>query len=467
MVIAGALVQLVIAGVQLQDATFEYHRSRLQAHGQDLAAVMAEPLEHYLAEDDNEAFTRVVAAMHGDPYDAYLLFDDQLDLIGSSLAAAVDQFGVLTPELAAARETGVGSDVRRDAEGEEYLYVAVPIRYESAYLGYLVVSEEMEPIRAEMMGHWLTLMAALLPVIAGVVAAGLWVSASIARPVRDLRGLALQMAGGDLSARADIRTTDEIGTLSQAFNTMAEKLSILVRAQKNFVSNAAHELRTPLMTSALRIEALNDPVLSEPQRKAYLAELREETRHMAELVDSLLTLSRVEEGRWETGEQACDSVAVLHDSAREWRQQAAHKGVAFALPAVEDLPDAAVPATDLRLIFDNLLGNAVKYTSQGAITVQASADDGKLRFSVTDTGLGFTPEDGTRLFERFFRADAVRNQHIPGTGLGLSVVQAIAAHWGGEISARSDGPGHGATVTVSIPAVQARPDGPGAARVPV
>lgn len=465
-VIAAALVQLFVAGIQLQDATFNYHQSRLRAHGQDLAAVMAEPLEQYLAEDDDEAFTRVIAAMHDDPYDAYLIFNDQLDLIGSTLSATVDQFGVLTPELSAARETGVGYDIRRDVDGNEHLYVAVPIRYESAYLGYLVVTEDMLPIRAEMLGHWVTLTAAFLPVIVGVVAVGLWVSASIARPIRVLRGLALNMAGGDLTVRAPVQTGDEIGALSHAFNTMAEKLSILVRAQKNFVSNAAHELRTPLMTSALRIEALSDPALDPAQRQVYLDELREEMRHMADLVESLLTISRLEEGRWDSAESTCDGVAVLHDSAREWRHQAAQKGVRLEFPTVADVPDAAIPATDLRLILDNVLGNAVKYTPEGSITVNVLVADGHLCFTVTDTGIGFTPDDGARLFERFFRADTVRHRFIPGTGLGLSVVQTIAQHWGGNIRAWSDGPGLGATVTVLIPAVRARASVPAVERVP-
>jgi signal transduction histidine kinase len=455
-VVGGAFVQLAVAGLQLQDSTFEYYRSRLQAHGQDLAAVMAEPLEHYLAEDDNEALNRVIAALQGDPYNAFLIFDDQLDLIGSTLTATVDQFGVLTPELAGARDTGIGFEVRKNGSGEENLYVAVPIRYETAYLGFLVVSDDMQPIRTEMMSDWIKLGASLLPVIAGIVGVGLWIASSIARPLRDLRVSALKMAGGDLTVRTQIQSGDEIGALGKAFNTMAEKLSILIRAQKDFVSNAAHELRTPLMTSALRIEALSEPVLEESQRQVYLNELREEMRHMAELVEALLTLSRLDEGRWDVGEAFCDSVSVLHDSAREWRKTAGIKRVKLILDIPKDLPDAALPATDLRLIFDNLLGNAVKYTNEGTVRVQGSLRGTMLHVRIIDTGIGFTPEDGERLFERFFRADSVRFQHLSGTGLGLAVAQTLAAHWGGTMTASSDGPGCGAIFTVSLPVVKAQ-----------
>jgi signal transduction histidine kinase len=259
------------------------------------------------------------------------------------------------------------------------------------------------------------------------------------------------MADGALGSRILVQSKDEIGELAGAFNFMAEQVQELIHAQRNFVSNAAHELRTPIMSARLRIEALQQGSLDAEQQTAYLRELGQEVDHMAGLVTSLLVLARLDEGRHPGKNEPYDAAALLQDISRNWRIQAQKSGLAFHAEIPSDLPDVSMSASDLRIVIDNLLSNAVKYTRQGQITVSAWRNDRSICLAVTDTGVGFEPDGAERLFERFYRGNQAGVQRVSGTGLGLSIVQAILTYYRGQIQARSSGPGQGATFEVEIP----------------
>ena len=256
-----------------------------------------------------------------------------------------------------------------------------------------------------------------------------------------------------------MNSQDEIGELGSTFNYMAEQLENLLKTQRSFVSNAAHELRTPLMSLKLRIEALNDPDLEDRQRTEYLRELRQEVDYMAELVTSLLTLARIDEGRHTTDtDQTYDGTSLLHDIARNWRIQSQRQNLTFTAEIPASLPDAAIPANDLRIVLDNILSNALKHTTEGEITLRAWADGAVVNFSVTDTGWGFDPQEQEQLFTRFYRSPEARARHIPGTGLGLAIVRAILQQHHGRIEAQSRGIGQGATFIITLPARPTSPD---------
>jgi signal transduction histidine kinase len=205
------------------------------------------------------------------------------------------------------------------------------------------------------------------------------------------------------------------------------------------------------MNLKLRIDALQED-LSLEQRQAYLRESAQEVEHMANLVTKLLALARLDEGRYAAPGEAYDLVALLHDLTRQWRIQASNAQLRFETSISNTLPDCRVAASDLRMILDNVLGNAVKYTPQGGqVRFCASQEGQTIRFEVIDSGAGFAAGDVDRLFERFFRTDDARQ--LPGTGLGLSIVQAMVEHYDGTITAASDGPGLGAHFTIILPAL--------------
>lgn len=448
----GGSVQFLIAGRQLQLATLEFYQHHLETDALLVAATFAEPLGHYLEGEGEEGIGRTLATLQQEVGHNYLIVDRNYRVVGYTADTGYEQIDRVaeTPELVEARSERIGADIRPNRYVQDTLYLAVSIIYEGTPLGYLVLSEPMQPAYTEVNQRYLELAGATVPVIGLVIAASLWISGTISRPVQNLRNSAMLMAQGALDTRIQITSQDEVGQLAQTFNYMARQIESLMKTQRSFVSNAAHELRTPLMMLKLRTEALAEETLPPVERDLYLREIRQEIDHMAELVSSLLMLARIDEGRYQQNGVVTDTVSTLHDILRNWRIEAEKHTLQFDMTMDAGLPELPMSPNDLRLILDNLLANAIKYTSEGSIHVKASCSDNCLALEVQDTGVGFTPEQGQHLFERFYRSEQVRGK-FAGNGLGLSVVKAILDHYGGTVTAASRGSEQGAIFTVRMP----------------
>ncbi len=450
--VVGGIMQFLIAGQQLKVATLEFYQHRLETDALLIAATFAEPLEHYSEGEGDASMGRTVAALQQETGHNYLIVDRNYRVISYSANHGYEQVDRVTetPELIQAQSERIGTDIRPNLSGADTLYQAVSIAYEGNPLGYLVLSEPMQPAYAEVNQRYIELAGASLPVIGLVIAASLWISGTISRPIQHLRNSAMLMAQGELDTRIQITAQDEVGQLAQTFNYMAGQIESLMKTQRSFVSNAAHELRTPLMMLKLRAEALTDEALPPAEQDLYLREIRQEIDHMAQLVSSLLMLARIDEGRYQQNGVVTDTVSTLHDILRNWRIEAEKQGLSFETTLDNRLPNLPISPNDLRLVVDNLLANAIKYTSEGSILVKVFCSQNTFIVEVKDTGSGFTSEQAEHLFERFYCSEQVRAQ-LPGSGLGLSIVKALLQQYGGQIEAHSEGMGQGATFTMALP----------------
>ncbi len=453
----GGLVQFVIAGRQLEATTLEFYKHHLETDALLVATTFAEPLGHFLEGEGEEGVGRMISTFQQEVGHDYLIVDSSYRVVAATTNTdyVPGARAALTPELSMALSQRIGSDIRPNHAGDDTLHLAVSVQYEGDPLGFVVLSEPMQPAYAEINRRYAELASATIPVLALVIAASMWVYGTISQPMRHLRNSALQMAKGMFDTRIRVQSQDELGQLAQAFNYMAGQIEALMKTQRSFVSNAAHELRTPLMTLKLRAEALADVTLPAAERVTYLSEIRQEIDHMAELVSSLLILARIDEGRQPQISVNGDMVSSLHDIARHWRIEAEAKGLTFNAQFDPKLPpELPVSPNDLRLMLDNLLSNAVKYTTQGSVDMRIASAKDTVLFEVQDTGIGFSPEMAANLFERFFRAEEVRGRFI-GNGLGLSIVKAILDFYGGRITGESKGIGKGALFKIVIDLQQA------------
>jgi signal transduction histidine kinase len=449
-IIVGGLLQILIAGRQLETAAFEFFKHDLETEALATTATLGGSFENVVEGEGSLQY--VLQNLQRNTAVSYAITDTNLRILAYRDSSGQESLRTLpqTPEITEAGRGELGTDLR-----DGHYYVAAPIRGEERLVGYLILSASLDPAYNETRRYWLELSAASLPVLLLAAISSFWIGRTITNPIRQLHDSALKMAGGALDTRINIQSHDEIGELAQTFNEMAEHLEDLMRVQRSFVSNAAHELRTPLMKLKLRIESLQDPTLETTHRSTYLSEINQELDYMAHLVTSLLTLARLDEGRYSLDQSPADCSAFIQDIARNWRIQAQKAGLQFYTDIAPDLPDTPLSAGDLRMVLDNLLSNAIKYTPHGEVQLHARANSNRLCISVSDTGQGFDPADSKRLFERFFRGEAVRNQqHIPGTGLGLAILQAVVQHYGGQIYAHSDGYGRGALFEIQLPTVQ-------------
>ncbi|WP_405808684.1 ATP-binding protein [Streptomyces sp. NBC_00210] len=238
---------------------------------------------------------------------------------------------------------------------------------------------------------------------------------------------------------------------------LVEKLRALDQAKSDFLSTVSHELRTPLTSIVGYIELLKDddtgPLL-EPQRRMLDIVDRNANRLRA-LIEDLLTLSRIEAGTFSSQKSEID-LRQLVTSAVDTIKPAAEAGSVRLEIDCPEVPLVLEADSDqLDRVLMNLLSNAVKFTpSGGLVRVEAAADDGHAVLSVSDTGIGIPEEERKQLFSRFFRASNAVDAAIPGTGLGLTIVNTIVTNHGGTTEVHSQ-EGEGTTVTARLPLVAA------------
>ena len=213
-----------------------------------------------------------------------------------------------------------------------------------------------------------------------------------------------------------------------------------------FTASVSHELRTPLA----RLQALLDSAeLPGADLEALLARAREEVGEMTNLVDDILFLSELEQGREVVALGETEAAPVLRAVVDELSERAELAGLTLAVRIEDETIEVPLRRRMLRLVVENLLENALRYAGEGATcTVSLSRTDGEIVLEVADDGAGVPDEDVARLFERFFRSDRARTTR--GTGLGLAIVKHVVESAGGNVEARG-GRGRGLDIRCSLP----------------
>ncbi len=224
----------------------------------------------------------------------------------------------------------------------------------------------------------------------------------------------------------------------------------LETVRRDFISNISHELRTPLASLKALAETLQSGALEDPPAaRRFLARMETEVDALSQMVSELLELARIESGQAPLRLQPVPAEALLRRAAERLRVQAERKGLTLTVEAAEGVPPALADAPRLEQVLVNLLHNAIKFTPAGGrITLNAQAAEGRVVFSVQDTGIGIPREDLPRIFERFYKSDRARSGG--GTGLGLAIAKHIVEAHGGKIRAESV-EGEGSTFRFEIP----------------
>ncbi|MBV8626030.1 MAG: phosphate regulon sensor histidine kinase PhoR, partial [Herbaspirillum sp.] len=231
--------------------------------------------------------------------------------------------------------------------------------------------------------------------------------------------------------------------------TESERIDMM---RRDFVANASHELRTPLTVINGFLEiALAQPNLDEATRTAHLKLMTEQGQRMQNLIDDMLTLTRLESIDYPLRSEVLKVRPLLERIAEEGR---ALSGGKHEIRLFVDGPDLKGNADELRSAFTNLVTNAVRYTPEGGvITLRWQNDEKGAYFAVQDTGIGISPEHISRLTERFYRVDKSRSRETQGTGLGLAIVRHVLLRHHATLDIASV-PDHGSTFTVHFPSTQ-------------
>jgi two-component system OmpR family sensor kinase len=312
----------------------------------------------------------------------------------------------------------------------------------------LIVATSLHEVDSTLHRLFLVELLVTLAVLAALTLLGLWIVRLGLRPLRAIEETATAITAGDLSRRvehADPQT--EVGRVGSALNTMLDRIETSDRRLRRFVADASHELRTPLAAVRAYAELFGRGAAARPtDLERSMSGITRETERMSVLVDDLLLLARLDEGRpleW----KPVDLAAVVGEAVDAARVVEPDRPIELSVEPTTVTGDE----TRLRQLLDNLLANARAHTPAGTpVSVELRHVDGRAELAVADHGPGLTEEQAQRVFERFYRADSSRTRASGGAGLGLSIVAAVTEAHGGTAEARPT-PGGGATFVITLP----------------
>ena len=319
---------------------------------------------------------------------------------------------------------------------------------------YLVeTGAPMDEVQADLR-KWLYFLAAMLPVVAAIALGGGYVLVKRAlSPVDRIAASAERISSLNLSERLPVpQTGDELERLSLALNHMIERLDAGFQYSRRFVADASHELRTPLTVLRGELEGLVQEPRLTPEWRERLGSALEEVERLANIVEGLFSISRLDAGEAAAEWVKFDLAQLASATADQMSLLAEDKHIQVKCAASQAVWMEG-DRSRLKQVVVNLLDNAIKYTPQGgAVGLTVGTQDSRAVLEVADNGIGIPPEALPRVFDRFFRVDKTRSREQGGAGLGLSIVKSICAAHHGRVDVSST-PGHGSRFRVEFPLV--------------
>jgi signal transduction histidine kinase len=320
-------------------------------------------------------------------------------------------------------------------DGTEYLIAGAQLN--TPHVGWAVLARPQAVVANEATSQLVApiLQSAAAGLLLAIVVT-LLLGRAFARPLRDLRLAAEDIAGGNYGRRVKHVGQDEIGVVGRSFNRMAEAVERSRHQQRTFLANVSHELKTPLTSLIGFSQALTDgSLLTEEEKGRAAAIIHEEAQRVLRMSQELLDLARVESGQLALNPHPVDLGVQLQQEIELVRKRADARRLALQLVVPTALPPVHADPDRLHQILDNLLDNAVKYAPEGT-TVWISAEPGfPARITTTVRNrVGVRPPDPQRMFDRFYRGDPSRSS-AGGVGLGLAISRELAIAQNGDLRA--------------------------------
>jgi two-component system heavy metal sensor histidine kinase CusS len=288
---------------------------------------------------------------------------------------------------------------------------------------------------------------------------GYWLAGRATRPLAQIISTTERLRPTKLDERLPLRHSgDELDQLSHTVNRLLDRIGLYLEEKRDFLANAAHELRTPLAAIRSSIEVALNSNRTLEEYEELLNELIDESSTLEVLVNQLLLLAETDADRLKIHNDLVVLDSIVARSVEMFQGVAEFRGIELRS---SPMPPAAVEGNrhHLRQVLNNLLDNAIKFTPRGGrifVSLQADDESRQVVLQVKDSGVGIAADDLPHVFERFYRGDKsrIRDAESRGTGLGLSICQAVIQSHGGQIAATST-PGQGTTMTVTLPIKEA------------
>ncbi len=266
-----------------------------------------------------------------------------------------------------------------------------------------------------------------------------FLSYKLARPLHQMSSAAKKFAVGDFSARVSVTGDDEIGELALAFNHMADSLTASEGMRRSFIANVSHELKTPMTTIAGFIDGMLDGTIPPEKHKHYMKIVSLEVKRLSRLVQSMLSLSRIDNGELKLNCKDFEMFSVIINVLMGFEQKITEKNI--EIRGLEDFKTLKINADPdlMHQVIYNLIENAVKFTNvDGYISFSAIETKYDISVAIENSGPGIPPEDIRYVFDRFYKTDKSRSMDRKGMGLGLFITRSIMRLHGGYIYVESE-----------------------------
>ena len=314
-----------------------------------------------------------------------------------------------------------------------------PIFQEDYFGGILIVKVSTEIINKKIFNLiatiWLCIFLAILMMLIGIE---YFTKKIIIQPINEINKVAKKIAVGEVDKRVSITSNDEIGDLAKSFNIMAESLNQIDANRKDFISNASHELRSPITSIRGFIAGIIDGIISKDKEEYYLNIVYDEIKRLSRLVDDLLDISTLDNSNYNLNKTEEDINGLIKICLASKEAKIEEKDLKVEVILENEHQFVFIDRDRIIQVIINLLDNAIKYSNSGeTIKIETKVKGEKIYVSIENKGIKLSEEQLIKIWDRFYKSDSSRTNK-ESTGLGLSIVRTILSRHGEDIWVKSN-----------------------------
>lgn len=453
LIVVGCLVVLGSAMIVFISAQWWNEKTEtLTRNAQDIVHIMTELKDRDYADEKTsyELLSNTLSIMSKATMSDYFIVDSKgvvrickdMDEYGGASKCA-EHGAMVIPEqyMTRALKNGFADYATDDVFGLGKFVVAVPADMEkNGQMVVFAVEDAITGLLPYVLNIMLvfSLMTLVLLVLCFIIIYVL--SKGLTDPIYEMQEVTKHFAKGEFEHRANENyRKGYLSDFAKSLNKMADELAADEEAQRSFVANVSHELKTPMTTIGGFIDGILDGTIPPEQQKSYLMIVSNEIRRLSRTVVSMLNLSKIEAGEVSIAPVRYDVGKQIFDTLLSFEKQINDKNI--NVEGFEDMGSVTINADKdlIQQVIYNLVDNAVKFTPEnGVISISAKNEEEKTVVSIKNTGAGVSDEEISRIFERFYKVDKSRSYDVKGVGLGLYIVKTIVNMHNGEITARSE-----------------------------
>jgi signal transduction histidine kinase len=279
-----------------------------------------------------------------------------------------------------------------------------------------------------------------------------FLSRKLTKPLLVMKDATNKIALGKYKQKIPSKGNDEIAQLSNAIQSLGEQLQFYEDTRNEFLSAVSHEIRTPLTYIKGYSDVLSKGMIKNTEEQIeYLSIINKEAKRLTFLVDDLFAMSKIQTGKFELEKEPADIYSIIEKVAATLRPAAEKKGLVLTVSLLNQIPVMRVDMKRMEQVIYNLIENAIKYTENGEIHIQAYLKNDLVVIEIMDTGMGIPEQEIDKIWDRFYRIEKSRARNTGGTGLGLYIVKQIIDSHGGQIKVKSI-ENEGSTFSIYLPA---------------